>query len=170
MTHAGQIDVFLKKGEDYDKLDSIAIRDLLPAPSDLSACARLKRLYISDLEIDVVMTIEPPYSGKECFRHFAKVIKPQGLSVSPDGRVVVATGLPYSVYLFNCDGSQNRHVSLTKTMIEDPYQVILVEEDNLIVCSGLYAEHKQSISKMSIDGVVLVSECNGRQYMGIMGL
>ena len=169
ITHAGFIDVYRKTGSEYMKLSAIPNNDL-PSPSDLAACRRHQRLYVSDLQLNGVWIIRKPFSESAIFEHFAKVIQANGLSVTPDGRLVITTRLPYSIRVYQPDGKPILHIPLTGTNIEDPCQATLDSHDNFIICSGLDPNHRQSVSKMSNAGNVQVSTHIASELIVIMVL
>ena len=161
-THATQIDVYKMTETGNAKLGGIPNLKL-PNISDLAACRLTKRLYISDFDKFGVWMITNPVSvaenncsGPVAFERFAKVNKAQGLSVSAEGRVVVVTGMPYSIFVFLLDGKLDKHVDLTGTGIEDPYQAVLDLDYNFIVCSGLHTNQRHSVSRISYSGKVQV--------------
>ena len=118
-THAKEIDVYLKSEAGYIKLPGIS-NARLQSMSDLAACSRNRRLYVSDFVDYGIWMIEKPELNEAQFKRFASVKKAQGLSVTVDGCVIVVTGLPYSLFVFMSDGSQQKYIDLTARGIEDP--------------------------------------------------
>ena len=96
-------------------------------------------------------------SGSKTFEHFAMVTKAQGLSVANDGRVVVVTGLPFSVFIYLPNGYIIMSIDLAELGIEDPHQAVLDSDMTIIVCSGLHKHQKQCVSMISCDRKVQVN-------------
>ena len=155
ITHAGQIDVYVKKGFRYEQTNGIPTPDL-PGPSDIAACQLTQRLYVSDAVIDRIWMLCNPLSDNPTFERFAKVTKANGLFVASDGRVVVVTGIPCSILVYLPSADLIVRLPLVSTIIKDPYQAVLDSYDNFIVCSGLYSNQKHSVIKISQDGKILV--------------
>ena len=163
-THAAQIDVYQKVKTKYEKFVGIT-NSKLPSISDLASCPCTKRLFISDFEKFGVWMITSPLSitansQNVEFERFVKVNQAQGLSVSAKGRVLVVTGHPYAIFVFDCNGIQEKYVDLAGIGIEDPYQAVLDVDCNFIVCSGLYENQTHRLTKISYIGESVVRTDN----------
>ena len=163
-THAAQIDVYQKVKTQYEKFGGIT-NSKLPSVSDLASCRLTKRLFISDFDKYGVWMIVRPLSiaansQNVEFERFAKVNKAQGLSVSTEGRVVVVTGHPYAMFVFDHNGTLEKCVDLAGIGIEDPYQAVLDQDCNFIVCSGLHVDQSHRLTRISYSGQSVVRTNN----------
>ena len=155
LTQYEEIDVYRKNASQYRKLRGIQISELV-TPSDVAACKIKGRLYISDSRNYGIWQVRRPLDANAEIKKFVEVRKAKGLSVTPDGRLVVITEVPHNIFVYLPDRRLSMQVSLSNLKIEAPFQAVLNEDDQFILCSGLTKNQSHKVLKISSTGLVQV--------------
>ena len=152
-----EIDVYQKTAIAFQQMTGIQVTNLTKL-SDIAACKRNECLYLADGRIYGIWRVSNPLAENASVEKFVPVRKPQGMSVSPGGHVVVVTEAPYTLLIYNSSGRCVQMISLQSLNIEDPCKAVLVNGNYFIIASGLTTHRNHVVTKVSIDGIVEVRD------------
>ena len=157
ISKSDEIDVYQETTTAYQQITGIQVTELTML-SDIAACKRENCLYLADGRNYGIWRVCNPLTENASIEKFVPVRKPQGMSVSPGGNVVVVTEAPYTLLVYNSTGLRVQKINLQSLNIEDPSKAVLVNGNYFIIASGLTTHQNHVVTKVSIDGIVQVRE------------
>ena len=155
LTHGNEIDIYQKEKTAYNRRKGISTAKLAK-PSDIAACSSTCRVFVTDSRSYGLWVISNPMNLNASLEPFVKINKPQGLTVRPDGKLVVITEVPSNICVYESKGNLVCRIPLGKTDIEHPFQAVSISAKSFYICSGLTRIQRHSVTKLSDNGTIEV--------------
>ena len=146
ISKSDEIDVYQEIATAFQQIMGIQVTNLTNL-SDIAACKREKCLYLEDGGIFRIWRVCNPLTDNASIRKFVPVRKPQGMSFSSGGYVVVFTEAPYTLLVYNSTGRCVQMIILQSLNIEDPCKAVLVNGNYFIIASGLITHRNHVVTK-----------------------